>query len=431
LILNLNPNALSNMLDVTELTQSRAACEQADAADPLRSWREKFHLPEGLIYLDGNSLGPLPKAARADLQQTIEQEWAEDLIVSWNKAGWWELPGTLGEVLAPVLGAAAGQTVVVDSVSLNLFKVVHAALQLRPGRKVIVSEADGFPTDLYMLEGISGANPGVERRLLGRDGETFEELLDEQVAVVVVSHVNFRTGEILDIAELAKKVHAAGALLVVDVCHTAGVVPIECDAWELDFVVGCTYKYLNAGPGAPAFLYAARRHLAEALNPLPGWWSHARPFAFEGDYAPVAGIKRFCTGTQPILSFRGSQAGLEIAAQADLGQVREKSQRLTQLFLELSKRWLAEFGVGVVSPEAPELRGSQVSLYFENGFPVVRALIARKIIGDFRPPGLMRFGFAPLYLRHTDVWDAATALREVLASGEWQDERFQEPSAVT
>ena len=419
------------MLKVTELTQSRAACEQADAADPLRSWRDRFHLLKGLIYLDGNSLGPMPRTATKYLEQTIHREWAEDLISSWNKAGWWELPETLGERLAPVLGTTKGQVVVVDSVSVNLFKAVHAALKLRSGRTVIVSEAEGFPTDLYMLEGIVGAQHGVVRRLLGKDGDTFEELLDDKVAVVVVSHANYRTGELLPIAELAEKTHAAGALLVVDVCHTAGAVPIQCDEWGIDFAVGCTYKYLNGGPGSPAFLYVAKQHQEQATNPLPGWCGHARPFAFELGYEAAAGISRFRTGTQPILAFRGAQAGLEIAGAADMELVREKSQRLTQLFAELAVAWLTEHGVTLASPRDPERRGSQIALYFEEGYSVIQALIARKIVADFRAPGLMRFGFAPLYLRYTDVWDAAVALQEVLTSGEWRDERFQQQSAVT
>ncbi len=418
-------------INISYLLESRTACEREDAADPLRSWQGAFYLPEGLIYLDGNSLGPMPKKALEQLEQAIRKEWAEDLITSWNKAGWWELPETLGELIAPVVGAASGQVIISDSTSLNIYKSIHAALGLRQKRAVVVSEADSFPTDLYIMEGVAATRKNIQRRLLGKDGNTLDELLDDQVAVVSFSHINYRTGEILPIAELVQQTHDAGALFVLDTCHSAGVLPVELDQWGVDFAVGCTYKYLNGGPGSPAFIYVAKRHQNEAENPLSGWWGHARPFEFEENFHAAEGIRRFQTGTQPVLSLRGLQAGLEIAQEVDLQQVRKKSQRLTQLFIELIESGCRNYGVTLQSPIDHDKRGSQVTLHFENGFAVIQALISRKIIADFREPGSMRFGFAPLYLRYTDVWDAAEALADVLKTEEWREERFRQKHEVT
>ncbi|MEC9360198.1 MAG: kynureninase [SAR324 cluster bacterium] len=418
-------------INISTLLESRTACEKADAVDPLGNWRENFYLPQGLIYLDGNSLGPMPKKALKHLEQAIKNEWSEELINSWKNAGWWELSQTLGEMIAPVVGAASGQLIVSDSTSLNLYKTVHAALGMSHGRNVVVSEADSFPTDLYILEGIISSQQNIQRRLIGKDGDSLDELLDENVAVVTLSHVNYRSGELLPIEELVKKTHEAGALFVLDTCHSAGVLSVELDRWGVDFAVGCTYKYLNGGPGSPAYLYVAKRHQESAVNPLSGWWGHARPFAFEKDFKAAEGILKFQTGTQPILSLRGLQAGLEIAKVADLNMVRKKSQCLTQLFLELVEKRYGNYGVTLQSPNDPEKRGSQVALHYANGFPVIQALIARKIIADFRAPGIMRFGFAPLYLRYTDVWDAAEALNEVLKTEEWREERFQQKHQVT
>jgi len=418
-------------INIAYLPESRSACEKEDAIDPLRSWQDAFNLPQDLIYLDGNSLGAMPKKALEQLEQTIRNEWAEDLITSWNKAGWWKLPETLGELIAPVVGAASGQVIISDSTSLNIYKSIHAALGLRQKRTVVVSEADSFPTDLYIMEGVAATRKNIQRRLLGNDGNTLDELLDDQVAVVSFSHVNYRTGEILPIAELVQQTHDVGALFVLDTCHSAGVLPVELDQWGVDFAVGCTYKYLNGGPGSPAFIYVAKRHQNEAVNPLSGWWGHARPFEFEENFHAAEGIRRFQTGTQPVLSLRGLQAGLEIAQEVDLQQVRKKSQRLTQLFIELIESGCRNYGVTLQSPIDHDKRGSQVTLHFENGFAVIQALISRKIIADFREPGSMRFGFAPLYLRYTDVWDAAEALADVLKTEEWREERFRQKHEVT
>jgi kynureninase len=409
--------------------QSRAACVALDADDPLRSLRERFILPDGLIYLDGNSLGPMPRAAAAAFARTIQQEWAQDLIRSWNSAGWFDLPLRLGDRLGALIGAAPGQAAVCDTTSINLYKAVHAALGLRPGRDVVVAEAGAFPTDLYILEGaMAAAGRPMQRRLI-RDDVAIEELLDERVAVVVLSHVDYRSGELLDVADLTRKVHDAGALIVWDLCHSAGVIEFAFDAEDVDFAVGCTYKYLNGGPGAPAFICVARRLLALARNPLSGWWGHAAPFAFERDFRPDPGIRRFLCGTQPILSLRGVEAALDALDGVAVADLRAKSLVLTELFMARAEALLPE--LEIVTPRQLELRGSQVAFRHPEGYAIVQAMIARGIIGDFRAPDIMRFGFAPAYLGYREVWDAVEILGQCVRGEVWREPRFRQRQAVT
>ena len=402
------------------LTLPREAAAELDRADPLRRHRHRFTLPEGVLYLDGNSLGALPAHTPERIARLVEQEWGEGLIRSWNDAGWYDLPRVLGDRLAPLVGAAAGQTVVCDSTSVNLFKVLTAALRLRPERRVVVAEQGSFPTDLYLTE---GAAPGRERRLLSGDRDTLAELdqlLDQDVAVVLLSHVDYRTGRLHDMAAVTDLVHRHGALVVWDLCHSAGALPVQLDACDADFAVGCSYKYLNGGPGSPAFLYAAARHHDAARQPLTGWFGHADPFAFEPGYRPAPGIGRFLTGTPPLLSLAGLQAALDVWDDVDLAALRTKSLALTSLFLQLT----APLGLPSLTPAAERERGSQVSLRHPHAYAVMQALIERGVIGDFRAPDVLRFGFTPLYLGHAEVWDAAEALREVLASGVWREPRF-------
>ncbi|MEV8093354.1 kynureninase [Kitasatospora sp. NPDC085879] len=405
---------------------TREECAALDAADPLAALRGEFALPEGVLYLDGNSLGALPKGTAARVAGMVEQEWGRGLIRSWNEAGWFELPHRLGARLSPMLGAAPGQVVVCDSTSVNLFKVLGAALRLRPGRHTLLAEHAAFPTDLYITEGVTGLFDGARTVLLPQAADLAAHL-DGDTAVVVLSHVDYRTGELLDMAAITEQVHAAGALMVWDLCHTAGALPIELDACGVDFAVGCGYKYLNGGPGAPAFLYAAQRHHASAAQPLSGWFGHARPFAFEPGYAPTEGIGRFLTGTPPLLGLAGLDAALDVWEKADLAQVRATSLALTDLFLEL----VEPLGLEYVTPREHARRGSHVSLRHPDGYAVMQALIARGVIGDFRAPDLMRFGFTPLYLSRTDVFDAVRHLAEVLEGGEWREERFSRRGAVT
>jgi len=401
-----------------------------DAADPLRALRARFALPEGVIYLDGNSLGPPPKAVFAELDQAARHEWGEGLIRSWNDAGWFTLTATLGDRIGRLIGAQPGETVVTDTTSINIYKVLHAALALRPDRNVILAEADSFPTDLYMAEGVAASRAGTSLRLAASD-EPIESLIDERTAVVLINHVDYRSGVLRDMANLTRRAQATGALVVWDLCHSVGALPIDLDAANVDFAVGCTYKYLNGGPGAPAFVFVARRHHDRLVQPLSGWWAHAQPFAMENRYQPASGIRRMLCGTQPILSLRALKAALDVFDGVDLAALRAKSLALTDLFMDLLDPLCREFGLRIVTPRDPAVRGSHVSVACAHGHEVVQALIARGIIGDFRPPDIMRFGFTPLYLRYRDVLDAAKALADILRSGAWQEPRHALRGLVT
>lgn len=408
-----------------------AEAEAADAADPLREYCDRFHLPPGTIYLDGNSLGAAPKAALATLAGAAEEEWAHDLITSWNRAGWFDLPTRYGDLLGALIGAAPGQTVVCDGTSINIFKALHACLALRPERNVILAEGGSFPTDLYIVEGVRQTRSDITVRLEGVDAPRIEDLIDDRVAAVLINQVDYRTGRLRDMRAATEAAHAAGALAIWDLCHSAGVMEVDLDAGGADFAVGCGYKYLNGGPGAPAFLYCAERHLAGARQPLSGWWGHADPFDFDRAYAPDAGIRKFLCGTQPILSLRAMEPGLAIAAEAGIAPVRAKSTALTERFIALVEAGCGAFGVRLLSPRAAAERGSQVALGFEAGYAVVQALIARGVVGDFRAPDVMRFGFAPLYVRHVDVVRAARMLQDILAGRVWDDAAYGRRGGVT
>ncbi len=409
----------------------RDYAQELDARDPLRAFRERFHLPPDLIYLDGNSLGPAPKTAFARIETAMRQEWAEGLVASWNDAGWFALTDTLGDLLAGLLGAAPGEVVVTDSTSVNLYKALHAGLSLNPARNVIVAEGGSFPTDLYLLQGVASTRTDLSCRLEGVDGDDLIDLIDEAVAVVLVNHVDYRSGRLRDMRALTERAQTAGAIVIWDVCHSAGVVPLDLNRCKVDLAVGCTYKYLNGGPGAPAFLFAAKRHQPCLAQPLTGWWGHDNPFAFEPTYRAHGGIRKFLCGTQPILSLRALQAGLELYAQADLNLIREKSIALTGYFMALVEARCADRGLRIVSPGDAGERGSQVSIAHEHGYEIVQALSARKVVGDYRRPNLMRFGFAPLYVRFGDVWEAADRLAEILQSEAWRDPRFARRGPVT
>ena len=405
--------------------------QQLDRDDPLRNYRSLFHLPEGVIYLDGNSLGPAPKEVFKKMEKVLRQEWAEDLIRSWNNSGWWELTDRLGSMVAKLIGADDDEVVVCDTTSVNLHKVLHAALSLKPGRNKVIAEADCFPSDLYVLEGVKSLHPDLEILLEGRDGSSIPEMLDEQVAAVLINHVDYRSGIIRDMENLTRQVQEFGGLAVWDLSHSAGIFPVQLNRCRVDFAVGCTYKYLNGGPGAPAYLYAASRHHAACNQPLSGWFGHARPFDFERHFDPDSGIRRFVCGTQPILSLRALQSGLEIYQDVSLQQVREKSMALTDLFIMLLKNECAAWELEIISPEDASQRGSQVAVSHPQGYAVMQALISRGVIGDFRAPNLMRFGFAPLFLSYQDIHDAVKQLKQILESEEWNQEAFLQKSKVT
>jgi kynureninase len=413
------------MTDVT-----RDDCTARDAADPLAAYRDEFVLPDGVIYLDGNSLGALPAHTAAHLQHVVAEEWGQGLIRSWNDAGWFDKPRTLGDRIGRLIGAGPGQVVVCDSTSVNVFKALTAALRLRPGRDVVVGDRDNFPTDLYMMQGATGALGGYEQRLIAAGGLQLADVLDESVAAVVLTHVDYRTGRMYDMAAVTAQVQAAGALMIWDLCHSVGALPVDLDGCGADLAVGCSYKYVNGGPGAPAFVYVASRHQEAATQPLSGWHGHADPFAFTPDYAPAPGITRFLVGTPHLLSYAGLEASLEIWDRVDLAELRTKSLALTDLFIELVEARVGEH-VEVVTPRDHAVRGSQVSLRHEDGYAPMQALIERGVIGDFRAPDLMRFGFTPLYVGYADVWDAVDVLTDVLTTEVWREPLYATRHAVT
>jgi kynureninase len=401
-----------------------------DAADPLARFRGRFALPDGVIYLDGNSLGALPRATAARVARVVEEEWGRDLIGGWTRHGWIDLPLRLGDKVARLIGAAPGEVAVADSTSVNLFKLLAGALRLRPGRRVILSERDNFPTDLYIAEGLAALLGGGHAVRLVETDE-IAGAIDGETAVVLLTHVNYRTGRMHDMAALTRAAHEAGALMLWDLAHSAGALPVALGACDADLAVGCGYKYLNGGPGAPAFLYVARRLQEGFRSPLAGWLGHAAPFAFETGYRPGGGIARALAGTPPILSMAALEVGVDLALEADIGAVRAKSMALGELFRERVEAGCAGMGVTLASPRDPDQRGSQICFAHAEGYAVVQALIARGVIGDFRAPDIMRFGFAPLYLRYADVVQAAEALREVLATRAWDRPEFKTRAAVT
>ncbi|CAP44814.1 kynureninase [Bordetella petrii] len=414
---------------------TRADCLQADRQDPLAPLKQLFDLPPDVIYLDGNSLGVLPKTAAARAAQVIGQEWGNGLIRSWNTAGWFELPARLGDKLGQLIGAGQGQVVVTDTTSLNLFKALAAALRIQqqaaPQRRVIVSERDNFPTDLYMIQGmIDLLQQGYELRLID-DNLPLEQALDDSTAALLLSHVNYRTGAMYDMAAVTAQAHARGALAIWDLAHAAGAVPVDVTGANADFAVGCTYKYLNAGPGAPAYIWVAPRHTDRFWQPLSGWWGHQRPFDMTATYEPAGGIRRYLCGTQPIVSLSLVECGLDVSLAADMNEVRKKSLALGDLFIELTENRCAGHPLTLVTPREHARRGSHVSIRHPHGYAVMQALIARGVIGDYREPEVLRFGLTPLYLGYADVWDAVDVLKDVLDSEVWKQPQFSQRGAVT
>lgn len=415
-------------LDAANL--DRAACEAMDAADSLAPLRAQFDLPDKVIYLDGNSLGAMPKQAAARAQQVVTHEWGIDLIKSWNSAGWFDLPVRLGDKLAPLIGAAPGEVVICDSTSQNLFKVLSAAVALRPDRSVLILEGSNFPTNNYIAQGVAAATGGrVRVRLCEKD--EIAGAIDEDTIAVAITHVHYKTGHIHDMAAITARAHAAGALAIWDLCHSAGAMPVDLNGAGADFAVGCTYKYLNGGPGSPAFLFAAKRHQGRALQPVTGWWGHAAPFEFEPGYRPQHDIRQFLIGTQPIVSMALVEIGLDIHRAADMAAVRAKSMALTDLFIRLVEARCAAHGFTLASPRDAAARGSQVSFAHVEGYPIMRALIAAGVIGDFRAPDTVRFGFTPLYVGYADVWDAVDRLAAIMDGDIWKQPEYQAREAVT
>ncbi len=398
-----------------------------DAADPLRTMRERFDLPEERIYLDGNSLGALPKATSRHLSDVVERQWGEDLITSWNKHSWIEWPQRIAARLAPIVGAKPKELLIADSTSVCLFKLLAAAVAARPGRTNILTQKRNFPTDLYVAQGLAEM---LGLRLKAVSWDEVASAIDEDTAVVTLTHVDYRTGAIHDMRAINERAHAAGALTVWDLSHSAGAMEIDLRGWESDLAVGCGYKYLNGGPGAPAFLFVAEHLQAEMRPPLQGWMGHAEPFAFDDDYRPAPGIMRFLTGTPSILALAALESGLATFAGASMRDIQSKSQALTQVFIdEVQERCGPE--VQLASPNDSAQRGSHVSFAHPHGYAVVQALIASGVVGDFRAPDLMRFGFAPLYNSYEEAWSAAHRLAEILSRGTWEESQVQKRKTVT
>jgi len=406
------------------IPEARAA--EFDAADPLAGFRERFTIPAGVIYLDGNSLGALPKATPQRLQAVIEGEWGEGLIRSWNSAGWFDMAARIGGKIAPLIGARPEEVIACDSTSVNLFKLIAAALQMRPGRKVVLSEPGNFPTDLYMIAGLE-AQGLAERRLAERD--KLVAALGDDVALLMLTHAHYKTGALHDMAALTRAAHDAGALVLWDLSHSTGALPVDLNAVGADFAVGCGYKYLCGGPGAPAFAFVAERHQADLQQPLTGWFGHAAPFAFTDDYAGAPGIERLQCGTPPVLGLAALEVGVDLIAAIGVDRLYAKSKALSEFFLE--SLMAHDVALELVSPARAAERGSQLSFRHKNAYAICQALIARGVIGDFRAPDVLRLGFAPAYLSFADMAAAARHLAEVLASGEWQREEFNRRAAVT
>ncbi|MDQ2859544.1 MAG: kynureninase [Pseudomonadota bacterium] len=400
-----------------------------DAADPLRAFRARFVLPPGVIYLDGNSLGPLPAATSVRLTAAVEREWGVGLIASWNDADWIGAPARVGAKIARLIGAAANEVIVADSTSVNLFKLLAAAVQARPGRPVILTEAGNFPTDLYVARGLASFLPEVEVRAVAR--EAVEDSIDADVAVVLLTHVHYKTAERWDMEAMTARTHAAGALALWDLSHSAGAIEVDLRRCGADLAVGCGYKYLNGGPGAPAFLFVAERLHAELRSPLSGWMGHAAAFDFADDYRPAAGIERFLCGTPPILGLLALEVGVDLALEADPGAVAAKSARLWDLFVDQVEARCGEHGFKLLTGRDAARRGSHVSYAHPEGFRIMQALIARGVIGDFRDPDILRFGITPLYLGYEDVWRAVETLRRMMADGNWRDGPSRATGRVT
>jgi len=399
-----------------------------DAADPLREKRDLFSIPEGVIYLDGNSLGVLPKATPDAMNDMLQRQWGQDLIRSWNKNEWINAPCRIGDKIGRLIGAAEGQVVAADSTSINVFKSLSAASKINFGRKILLSETGNFPTDPYMMEGLATAT-GNQMLVELVNPSQIPDRLAPDVAVLLLTQTNYKSGKVWDMAEITHLAHEAGVLVIWDLSHSTGAIQVELDKCRVDFAVGCGYKFLNGGPGAPAYIYVAERHQSKIIPVLSGWMGHESPFSFNDIYAPGKGIKRFLCGTPGILGLCALEIGVNIFQSVDMGVLRTKSRQLGDLFISLVEENRMDFELA--SPREANMRGSQVSIRHQGGYSIMQALIDRGVIGDFRAPDIMRFGFTPLYTRYIDVWNAVSILADIMNSNYWRDEKYAVKAEVT
>jgi kynureninase len=416
---------------MNDFEQAFVKAKALDAQDPLASKRDLFHLPDGLIYLDGNSLGALPRSLPARMQQAVANEWGNGLIRSWNDAGWYEATTRVGEQIAALVGAKANEVIACDSTSINLFKVLCAAAQALPERKIIICEEGNFPTDAYITYGAAGL---FGKQVMFATQDNIEQKIaqaGQQLCAVTLTQVHYKTGRMLDMARITQLVHAQGGRMIWDLAHSAGAIVVQLNACKVDYAVGCGYKYLNGGPGAPAFVYVREDLQANVQQPLQGWFGHASPFTFDQAYVPAQGMTRMLVGTTSVLSMIALEEALKIYEDVSMQAVRSKSESLTTLFIDLYDAHIAPLGLGLATPRNASQRGSQVSFTHPLGYAIMQALIERGVVGDFRAPDILRFGFAPLYVSFADVVRSVKILREVIDRGEWKQAQFQKKKAVT
>lgn len=402
-----------------------------DKVDPLAKKRLEFDLPADTVYLDGNSLGALPKSVKSRVAEVVRQQWGNDLIKSWNSHNWIDLPVQVGEKIAPMIGAAKGQVICCDSISVNLFKLLCSALKLNSGRTEVLSTKDNFPTDLYMVQGLSDLLGAQSCQLKMVEEQDVQQNLTESVAVLLLTQVNFRTGKLLDMAKLTQLAHDKGILVIWDLAHSAGALPVELDKCEADFAVGCGYKYLNGGPGSPAFLYVAQRHQETVKQPLCGWMGHAKPFAFDAEYAPATNINQFQCGTPSVISMSALDAALDVWHDVSMLQIRNKSEALADTFIRLIQMHDCLLDLILCSPNVAKQRGSQLAFSHDDAFAICQALIEKGVIADFRAPNILRFGFTPLYTSFEDIWLAVETLVNIVESKLYKEQRFNITLKVT
>ena len=408
-----------------------ALAKKYDLEDPLAEQKSAFDLPANVIYLDGNSLGPLPKSAKQRVKQVVDKEWGEDLITSWNVNSWIDLPRNTGEKIAKLIGASPDQVICCDSISVNLFKLLCAALRLNAPRNKVVTTADNFPTDGYMVQGLSGLLGDDRCELVCIDEDDILDSLSDDVGVLLLTQINFRTGKKLDIALITEKAHEAGILVIWDLAHSAGVMPVLLDQWDVDFAVGCGYKFLNGGPGAPAFIYVTKRLQQQYQQPLMGWMGHAAPFAFNGKYQSAEGVQQNLVGTPSVVSMSLLDASLDVFSQLDMNTVFEKSQKLIEWFVDVAEQLDLVEQFEVITPLDQTQRGAQFAMQHEHAYAICQALINENVIADFRAPNILRLGFSPLFLSFTDIVNAAICLSDIMASQRYLEPRFTIKQKVT